>query len=71
MIIKANNEVGIDKEDKKKKMLPLKDVDYVFCWVYKWGRYIYGKESIEYTCQVGWFGRSEGEHILHEMQCLK
>jgi hypothetical protein len=52
-------------------MLPLKDIDYVLCWVSRWGRDIYGNESIEYTCQVGWFGRSEGEHILYEMQCLK
>jgi len=71
MIIKANNEVETDREDKKKKMLPLKDIDYVLCWVSRWGRDIYGNESIEYTCQVGWFGRSEGEHILYEMQFLK
>jgi hypothetical protein len=31
MIIKANNEVETDREDKKKKMLPLKDIDYVLC----------------------------------------
>jgi hypothetical protein len=30
MVLKANNEVEIDEEDKKKKMSPLKDVNDIY-----------------------------------------
>ena len=66
--MKTNNEAETNGEDEKEKMLSLEDANNAYI-EYPVEEEALMVRSTEYSYQDGWFGRSVGEHIAHDMSC--